>query len=136
MAPVANNCADCWSDARWMRWVGTHATILHPLQLFHTRCCAFKLRLISASPCWCRLVIAHQQFDPYHTALGLLPLLAPSRPFVIWCTTLQPLAECAAKLQREPYVLNLQLCDTMSRPQQVRMPLLQPTRVSADRVLT
>eukprot|EP01048_Picozoa_sp_COSAG05_P019721 COSAG05_NODE_3167_length_2271_cov_2.125230_1_plen_174_part_00 len=77
--------------------------------------------VVSLDACLFRLVIAHQQFDPFHTAMGLLPLLAPSRPFVIWCTTLQPLAECAAKLQREPYVLNLQLCDTMSRPQQVRM---------------
>ena len=32
----------------------------------------------------------------------------------------QPLAECAARLQREPGVLNLQLCDAMTRPQQVR----------------
>ena len=93
--------------------------------------CILKCRFTpSLYGCMCRLVIAHQQFDPYHTAIGLLPLLAPSRPFVIWCTTLQPLAECAAKLQREPYVLNLQLCDTMSRPQQVRM---LPWRLAALR---
>lgn len=91
----------------------------------HSCASSTVISLLKSCACLCRLVIAHQQFDPYHTAMGLLPLLAPSRPFVIWCTTLQPLAECAAKLQREPYVLNLQLCDTMSRPQQVCMVPLQ-----------
>eukprot|EP01046_Picozoa_sp_COSAG06_P026054 COSAG06_NODE_2221_length_7313_cov_6.831577_7_plen_250_part_00 len=87
-----------------------HISLLHHLtQLLHAPSLCF------------RLVIAHHQFAPFQTAMGLLPLLAPSRPFVIWCTTLQPLAECAAKLQRESYILNLQLCDTMSRPQQVRL---------------
>lgn len=64
------------------------------------------------------LVIA-SRFHPCPVLMGLLPLLAPSRPFVVYSQYKEPLVECYAKLKEQGGTVNLQLTNTWLRHYQV-----------------
>lgn len=64
------------------------------------------------------LVIA-SRFHPCPVLMGLLPLLAPSRPFVVYSQYKEPLVECYAKLKEHGGAVNLQLTNTWLRHYQV-----------------
>ncbi|XP_033846765.1 tRNA (adenine(58)-N(1))-methyltransferase non-catalytic subunit TRM6 [Periophthalmus magnuspinnatus] len=64
------------------------------------------------------LVIA-SRFHPCPVLMGLLPLLAPSRPFVVYSQYKEPLVECYSKLKEQGGTVNLQLTNTWLRHYQV-----------------
>lgn len=64
------------------------------------------------------LVIA-SRFHPCPVLMGLLPLLAPSRPFVVYSQYKEPLVECYVKLKELGGTVNLQLTNTWLRHYQV-----------------
>ncbi|KAK7906792.1 hypothetical protein WMY93_015404 [Mugilogobius chulae] len=64
------------------------------------------------------LVIA-SRFHPCPVLMGLLPLLAPSRPFVVYSQYKEPLVECYTKLKEQGGTVNLQLTNTWLRHYQV-----------------
>jgi tRNA (adenine58-N1)-methyltransferase non-catalytic subunit len=67
----------------------------------------------------CDSVIIVTRYDPTPTLLGLLPYLAPSSPFVVYCEFVEPLTECFRELQRQSLAINLRLSDTWMREYQV-----------------
>jgi len=67
----------------------------------------------------CDSLIVATRYDPTETLLGLLPFLAPSRPFVVYCEFVEPLTECFRELQRQDLAINLRLTDTWMREYQV-----------------
>lgn len=64
------------------------------------------------------LIIA-SKYDPTSTLLQMLPFLAPSCPFVLYCEFIEPLTECFRELQRLQLAINLRLSDTWTREYQV-----------------
>ena len=58
-------------------------------------------------------------YDPTETLLALLPHLAPSCPFVVYCEFIEPLSACFLELQRQKLAINLRLSDTWAREYQV-----------------
>lgn len=53
------------------------------------------------------------------TLMELLPFLAPSSPFVVYCEYIEPLTECFMNLQKKKLAINLHLSDTWMREYQV-----------------
>ena len=53
------------------------------------------------------------------TLMNLLPFLAPSSPFVVYCEYIEPLTECFMNLQKKKLAINLHLSDTWMREYQV-----------------
>ena len=64
-------------------------------------------------------VVIVARYDPTATLLGLLPYLAPSCPFVVYCEFIEPLTECFRELQKQDLAINLRLSDTWTREYQV-----------------
>lgn len=64
-------------------------------------------------------IIIAVRYDPTETLMGLLPYLAPSSPFVIYCEYIEPLTECFMELQKKKVAINLRLSDTWMRRYQV-----------------
>jgi tRNA (adenine58-N1)-methyltransferase non-catalytic subunit len=64
-------------------------------------------------------IIIVARYDPTETLLGLLPYLAPSCPFVVFCEFIEPLTECFRELQTQDLAINLRLSDTWMREYQV-----------------
>ncbi|KAM8725662.1 tRNA (adenine(58)-N(1))-methyltransferase non-catalytic subunit TRM6 [Acanthopagrus schlegelii] len=64
------------------------------------------------------LVIA-SRFHPCPVLMGLLPFLAPSRPFVVYSQYKEPLIECYNKLKEHGGAVSLRLTDTWLRHYQV-----------------
>lgn len=64
------------------------------------------------------LIIACR-FHPTPLLLSLLDLVAPSRPFVVYCQYKEPLLECYTKLREKGGVINLKLSETWLRNYQV-----------------
>jgi len=64
------------------------------------------------------LVIA-SKYDPTSTTLALLPFLAPSGSFVVYCEYIEPLLELFRALQDGRLAIKLQLADTWTREYQV-----------------
>jgi tRNA (adenine-N(1)-)-methyltransferase non-catalytic subunit len=92
------------------------------------RCARFARKLTRHTPLeakqWldqrkCDTVIIVTKYDPTATLLGLLPYLAPSSPFVVFCEFIEPLTECFRELQNQSLAINLRLSDTWMREFQV-----------------
>ena len=64
-------------------------------------------------------VVIVARYDPTETLLQLLPYLAPSCPFVVYCEFIEPLTTCFLELQRNNLAINLRLSDTWARAYQV-----------------
>ncbi|KAL3940376.1 MAG: hypothetical protein SGBAC_005079 [Bacillariaceae sp.] len=64
-------------------------------------------------------VVLATKHDPTESLQELLPYLAPSSPFVVFCEYIQPLAECFRALQDQKLAINLRLSDTWMREYQV-----------------
>jgi tRNA (adenine-N(1)-)-methyltransferase non-catalytic subunit len=67
----------------------------------------------------CDSVIIATRYDPTATLMGLLPYLAPSCPFVIYCEFIEPLTECFREIQKQNLAINLRLSDTWMREYQI-----------------
>jgi tRNA (adenine-N(1)-)-methyltransferase non-catalytic subunit len=67
----------------------------------------------------CDSIILAVRYDPTCTLLEMLPFLAPSSPFVVFCEFIEPLAECFRELQKQQLAINLRLSDTWMREYQV-----------------
>jgi hypothetical protein len=69
----------------------------------------------------CDSLILVTKYDPTITLLQLFPYLAPSSPFVIYCEFIEPLTECFYNIQKNPFLLsiNLRLSDTWMREYQI-----------------
>jgi tRNA (adenine-N(1)-)-methyltransferase non-catalytic subunit len=67
----------------------------------------------------CDSVIIASRYDPTATLLELLPYLAPSSPFVVFCEFIEPLAGCFRELQKQSLAINIRLSDTWMREYQV-----------------
>lgn len=67
----------------------------------------------------CDSVIIVARYDPTATLLELLPHLAPSCPFVVFCEFIEPLTDCFRELQRQGLAINIRLSDTWMREYQV-----------------
>mmetsp|Transcript_6222 Transcript_6222/g.13850 ORF Transcript_6222/g.13850 Transcript_6222/m.13850 type:complete len:298 (+) Transcript_6222:1-894(+) len=65
------------------------------------------------------LIVAVRQYDVMETMKHLLPHLAPSCPFVVFCEYIEPLAACFQWLQDEQLALHLRLMCTWTREYQV-----------------
>ena len=65
------------------------------------------------------IIIIVTHYDPTATLLELLPYLAPSSPFVVFCEFIEPLAQCFRELQKESLAINIRLSDTWMREYQV-----------------
>ncbi|XP_026566137.1 tRNA (adenine(58)-N(1))-methyltransferase non-catalytic subunit TRM6 isoform X2 [Pseudonaja textilis] len=64
-------------------------------------------------------LIVASRFHPTSLLLLLLELVAPSRPFVVYCQFKEPLLECYAKLREKGGVINLRLSETWLRNYQI-----------------
>ena len=64
-------------------------------------------------------LIISTKFSPTTVLLELLPYLASSAPFVVFCQFLEPLVECFRELQTRCLACKLQLSNTWSREYQV-----------------
>ncbi|KAK9411147.1 tRNA adenine58-N1-methyltransferase non-catalytic subunit TRM6 [Crotalus adamanteus] len=64
-------------------------------------------------------LIVASRFHPASLLLLLLELVAPSRPFVVYCQYKEPLLECYAKLREKGGVINLKLSETWLRNYQI-----------------
>lgn len=64
-------------------------------------------------------VIIAVRYDATETLLALLPHLAPSCPFVVYCEFIEPLTKCFLELQRNSLAVNLRLSDTWAREYQI-----------------
>ena len=67
----------------------------------------------------CDSIILACRYDPTATLLELLPYLANSCPFVVYCEYIEPLSECFRELQRQKLAKNIRLSDTWMREYQV-----------------
>ena len=67
----------------------------------------------------CDSVIIATRYDPTATLMGLLPYLAPSCPFVVYCEFIEPLSECFREIQKQNLAINLRLSDTWMREYQI-----------------
>ncbi len=64
------------------------------------------------------LIIATRH-HPLNILRHLLPLLAPSCPFVVYCEHIEPLVECFVWAQETKQAIQLELCDCWQREYQV-----------------
>lgn len=64
-------------------------------------------------------LIVAVRYDPTQTLLSLLPHLASSCPFVVFCEFIEPLTECFKELQSRNLAINLRLSDCWMREYQV-----------------
>ncbi|XP_073528360.1 tRNA (adenine(58)-N(1))-methyltransferase non-catalytic subunit TRM6 [Phyllobates terribilis] len=64
-------------------------------------------------------LIVASRFHPTPLLYTLLELVAPSRPFVVYCQYKEPLLECYTKLREKGGVINLKLSETWLRNYQV-----------------
>ncbi|XP_069464373.1 tRNA (adenine(58)-N(1))-methyltransferase non-catalytic subunit TRM6 [Ambystoma mexicanum] len=64
-------------------------------------------------------LILASRFHPTPLLLPLLDLVAPSRPFVVYCQYKEPLLDCYTKLREKGGVINLKLSETWLRNYQV-----------------
>lgn len=92
------------------------------------RCARFARKLTRHTPMeareWlhsrkCDSIIIVTHYDPTSTLLELLPYLAPSSPFVVYCEFIEPLSECFRELQKQNLAINIRLSDTWMREYQV-----------------
>ena len=92
------------------------------------RCNRFARKLVRQTPTEaqemllsrpCDSIIIVSRHDPTSTLLKMLPFLAPSCPFVVYCEFLEPLTECFHEIQRQGLAINLKLSDTWMREYQV-----------------
>jgi len=92
------------------------------------RCNRFARKLTRTSPLEarsmllarpCDSILIATKNDPTETLLGMLPHLAPSCPFVVFCEYMEPLAHCLLELQKNNLAINLRLTDTWMREYQV-----------------
>jgi len=67
----------------------------------------------------CDSVIIVAKYDPTESILALLPYLAPSCPFVVYCENIEPLSKCFRQLQQQELAINMRLSDTWMREYQV-----------------
>jgi tRNA (adenine-N(1)-)-methyltransferase non-catalytic subunit len=67
----------------------------------------------------CDSIVLVARYDPTATLLDLLPYLAPSSPFVVYCEFVEPLAACFRELQKQGLAINIRLSDTWMREYQV-----------------
>lgn len=67
----------------------------------------------------CDSIIIVSKYDPTETLLKMLPFLAPSCPFVVYCEFMEPLVECFHEVQKKGLAINLKLSDTWMREYQV-----------------
>jgi tRNA (adenine-N(1)-)-methyltransferase non-catalytic subunit len=67
----------------------------------------------------CDSIILATRYDPTATLLELLPYLAPSSPFVVYCEYIEPLSDCFRELQKQQLAINMRLSDTWMREYQV-----------------
>ena len=83
--------------------------------------------LASPSEGFTSLIVASPALDPSSALTKLLPLLAPSAPFVVWSYTAQPLAEALDTLRRSSSAVNLSLQEPWLRKHQVLPRRTHPT---------
>jgi tRNA (adenine-N(1)-)-methyltransferase non-catalytic subunit len=92
------------------------------------RCSRFARKLTRHSPTEaqemllsrpCDSIVIACRYNPTETLLKMLPFLAPSCPFVVYCEFMEPLVECFEELQRRGLAINLKLSDTWMREYQV-----------------
>ncbi|RHY26646.1 hypothetical protein DYB32_007430 [Aphanomyces invadans] len=75
------------------------------------------IRALLRAPSDSLVIVTH--YDPLAVLLQLLPRLGLSRPFVVYCEYLEPLATAFDALQRMESIINLQLNDTWTREYQI-----------------
>jgi len=92
------------------------------------RCARFARKLVRQTPLESEKMLKKRKsdsiiiavrYDPTETLLALLPYLASSSPFVVYCEYIEPLAECFMELQKQKLAINLRLSDTWMREYQV-----------------
>jgi tRNA (adenine-N(1)-)-methyltransferase non-catalytic subunit len=92
------------------------------------RCNRFARKLTRTSPLEVRAMLRAKpsdsiliatKNDPTESLMGLLPHLAPSCPFVVFCEYMEPLTHCFLELQKKNIAINLRLTDTWMREYQV-----------------
>jgi len=97
-------------------------------QFLAKRCARFARKLTRQTPMESKKMLEERKsdsiiiavrYDPTETLLGLLPYLAPSSPFVVYCEYIEPLTECFMELQKQKLAINLRLSDTWMREYQV-----------------
>lgn len=71
-------------------------------------------------------VVIVTRYDPAETLLGLMPFLASSCPFVVFCEFIEPLTECFKVLQEKGLAINLRLSDTWTREYQILLGRTHP----------
>ena len=59
------------------------------------------------------------RYDPTETLMAMLPFLAPSCSFVVFCEFIEPLTRCFLELQRRSLAINLRLTETWAREYQI-----------------
>ncbi|XP_068730335.1 tRNA (adenine(58)-N(1))-methyltransferase non-catalytic subunit TRM6-like isoform X2 [Montipora capricornis] len=64
-------------------------------------------------------LVVVSRFQPSPIVLSLIPRLAPSRPFVIFCQYKEPLMECYVNLREKGTAINIHLTETWLRHYQV-----------------
>lgn len=64
-------------------------------------------------------LVVVSRFQPSPIVLSLIPRLAPSRPFVIFCPYKEPLMECYVNLREKGAAINIHLTETWLRHYQV-----------------
>lgn len=64
-------------------------------------------------------LVVVSRFQPSPLVMSLLPRLAPSRPFVVYCQFKEPLMECYVNLREKGTAINIQLSETWWRHYQV-----------------
>ncbi|VEU39968.1 unnamed protein product [Pseudo-nitzschia multistriata] len=103
-------------------------TIREKRQFLAKRCARFTRKLTRQTPMESKKmlearksdsIIIAVRHDPTETLLGLLPYLATSSPFVVYCEYIEPLTECFMELQKRKLAINLRLSDTWMREYQV-----------------
>jgi tRNA (adenine-N(1)-)-methyltransferase non-catalytic subunit len=109
-------------------YLDTMETIKEKRQFLAKRCSRFTRKLTRQTPAESKsmlearksdAVIIAVRYDPTETLLGLLPHLAPSCPFVVYCEYIEPLTECFLEMQKRKLAINLRLSDTWMREYQV-----------------
>lgn len=64
-------------------------------------------------------LVVVSRFQPSPIVMSLLPRLAPSRPFVVYCQYKEPLMECYVNLREKGTAINIHLSETWWRHYQV-----------------
>mmetsp|Transcript_8504 Transcript_8504/g.25194 ORF Transcript_8504/g.25194 Transcript_8504/m.25194 type:complete len:512 (+) Transcript_8504:357-1892(+) len=110
------------------KYLETMETVREKRQFLAKRCARFTRKLTRQTPMESKKmlqarksdsIIIAVRYDPTETLLGLLPYLATSSPFVVYCEYIEPLTECFMELQKRKLTINLRLSDTWMREYQV-----------------